>query len=218
VTGLVVVRAADLRTTAPGRRRTRRAPARDEGRGGGRTDGDELRQLVHRAQHHDEEAWERLYRSAYPRMLAYARRRAATAEAADDAVSEAMARAVAKIGGYRWTGAGFDAWLFGILRLVLLEGHRAERRDVRLRRRVGAQPQDGGEDAAAPVLVADEAARLRAALDRLRPADREVLELRLVAGLDAAAVGEVLGKGAGAVRMAQSRAVDRLRAALEDPA
>ena len=57
---------------------------------------------------------------------------------------------------------------------------------------------------------------VRAAFDRLARHEQEVLELRLVQGLSAEGVGEVLGRGAGAVRMAQSRAVGRLRTFYEE--
>ena len=57
---------------------------------------------------------------------------------------------------------------------------------------------------------------VRAAFERLAPHEQEVLELRVVQGLSAEGVGEVLGRGAGAVRMAQSRAVGRLRAYYEE--
>ena len=56
---------------------------------------------------------------------------------------------------------------------------------------------------------------MRAAFERLGDEDREVLELRVVAGLSAEEVGNVLGKRAGAVRMAQSRALERLRRELD---
>ncbi len=52
---------------------------------------------------------------------------------------------------------------------------------------------------------------VRAAFDRLSPEDQEVLELRVVAGLSAAGVAQATGRAAGAVRMAQSRALSRLR-------
>jgi RNA polymerase sigma-70 factor (ECF subfamily) len=66
------------------------------------------------------------------------------------------------------------------------------------------------------VLGREEATGLRRAFDRLAEEDRELLELRVVAGLDAAEVGRVLGKRAGAVRQAQSRALARLRVLLEE--
>lgn len=66
-------------------------------------------------------------------------------------------------------------------------------------------------------LLDDEQQRaLRAAFERLDPSDREVLELRLVGGLSAAGAAEVLGRREGAIRMAQSRALTRLRRLLEE--
>ncbi|MGI8758631.1 MAG: anti-sigma factor domain-containing protein [Acidimicrobiales bacterium] len=66
-------------------------------------------------------------------------------------------------------------------------------------------------------MVADEQARLvRAAFARLSPERQELLELRVQGGLTSAQTGEVLGKGAGVVRMAQARALDRLRRCMEE--
>jgi len=62
----------------------------------------------------------------------------------------------------------------------------------------------------------EEQAMVRAAFDRLDEEDRELLELRVVFGLDAQNVGEMLGKQAGAVRTAQSRALGRLRSNLQE--
>ena len=68
------------------------------------------------------------------------------------------------------------------------------------------------------ILGDEEALAVRAAFERLGPADQELLELRVMAGLSADAVGQVLGKRPGAVRMAQNRALGRLRALMEETA
>jgi len=69
----------------------------------------------------------------------------------------------------------------------------------------------------ASYVLRDERAKdVRAAFSRLSPADREVLELRVVGGLNADDVALALGKRAGAVRMAQSRALARLRDELQE--
>ncbi|MBA3429862.1 MAG: hypothetical protein H0U16_00025 [Actinobacteria bacterium] len=65
------------------------------------------------------------------------------------------------------------------------------------------------------VLANEEEESLRAAFIRLSDDDREVLELRVVGELDARQAGHVLGKRPGAVRMAQSRALERLREFME---
>jgi len=175
---------------------------------------EEMRRCVERAKASDPDAWETLYRHAYPGLHAFARRRLAGDHLADDAVSETMARAYAGIGNFTWTGRSLEAWLYGILRNVVSETHRASaRRDnpaqiIDLTRRL-TPPEEA-------TIASEERDEMRAAFARLDAEERELLELRVVAGLDAEATGEIIGKRAGAVRMAQSRALDRLRSFLRE--
>jgi len=152
------------------------------------------------------DAWEVLYRRAYPRLFSYARRRLPSDDAADDAVSEAMVRALDRASSFTWRGAGVDAWLYGILRNVVLESHRT----------TPTQPQADPADDRVPgplddIVGREQLGHVRVAFAALDAEDREILELRVVGGLTAQAAGEVLGRRSGAVRMAQSRAVGRLR-------
>jgi RNA polymerase sigma-70 factor (ECF subfamily) len=174
-----------------------------------------LGNLVDRARDCDPDAWEALYRGAYPKLFVYARRRLATDDQADDAVSEAMTRAIDAIDRFTLGPSGVDGWLFGILRNVVLEIYRRNGR--------AAPGALGGDERATAeagpldtVLAREERHRVRAAFDRLRPEDREVLELRIIGALDADAAGTVLGKRPGAVRMAQSRALGRLKVLLAE--
>lgn len=169
-----------------------------------------LRALVGKAVATDADAWEHLYRRSYPRLFAYARRRLSSDTAADDAVSETMLRALDRISGFTWQGAGFDAWLYGILRNVVLEVYRHDGRT----RSVGSLPEPREDGAPSPLdtlVRRDDHDQVRAAFRCLSSDDQEVLELRVVAGLSAEGVAEATGRGAGAVRMAQSRALQRLR-------
>ncbi|PZS16224.1 MAG: RNA polymerase subunit sigma [Acidimicrobiales bacterium] len=176
------------------------------------TRADDTRALVERARDHDEEAWAALYRAVYPRLLAYARRRLFDGDGAKDAVAETMARAVAGIDRFAWKGGGFDAWLFGILRHVVLDTQRARR----LHHLKDADHSPSGDAGPLEQVLADEeVGQVRVAFDLLGPGDREVLELRVLAGLSSEEVATVLGKRPGAVRMAQSRALERLRQSLE---
>jgi len=128
-------------------------------------------------------------------------------------VSETLTRALRRIGSFTWQGGGVDAWLHGILRNVVLEAHRAEHRVVS--RDAGDEvAADGGPEEA--VLRREQAVLVRTALATLPATDQQVLDLRFVSCLSADEVGAVLRKGPGAVRMAQSRALGRLRRALED--
>lgn len=177
-------------------------------------DPDGVEALVRAARRGDASAWEALYRRAHPRLLAYARRRLPSDDAARDAVSETMARAVRGLPAFRGEGAGFDAWLSGIVRHVVLDAQRSTgRRPVSSMEGV-AEPASSDAGPEELLLGAYEASTVRAAFSTLADDDRELLELRVVLGLSADEVATVLGKRAGAVRMAQSRALGRLRAAL----
>lgn len=173
----------------------------------------ELRELVRRAQESDPDAWEQLYVRGYSRLLSYACRRLSSRDEADDAVSEAFARAYRQIERFRWRGAGFDAWMYGILRNVVNETHR---RTSRVRPGVVPDLVSLETSPLDHVLDNEEAARVRRAFARLSPDDREVLELRIVCELDANQAAAALGKRAGAVRMAQSRALARLRVLMKE--
>jgi len=194
-------------------------------------DPDELREVVERAKSRSTEdggqaqpteiadAWEILYRHCYQRLISYALRRLPTRHLAEDAVSEAMFRAVRNIDRFTWQGAGFDGWMYGILRNVVLEQLRKPARADQLLERFGNDPTRHPQPAVTPQDHLDrliDSERLRAAFGRLDPGDQEILELRVVGELSAGDVGAVVGKSAGAVRMAQSRALERLRQAMEE--
>lgn len=173
----------------------------------------ELRRLVERAVRHDPDAWEALYRRMYRPLFGFARRRLFDDKAAEDAVSETMTRALDSIDRFTWQGGGFDAWLYGIARNVVRELGRNRGRTPHLLHDDRASVERGPEDHA----VADaETAAMRTAFGRLGPDDRELLELRIHGGLSSHDVGRLLGKQPGAVRMAQARALQRLRTILEE--
>src|SRR5581483_1117454 len=73
-----------------------------------------------------------------------------------------------------------------------------------------------GPDPADAALRRELRHRVRDALADLRPADREVLVLRFLERLTAAEAAAVLGVSAGAVKVRQFRAMERLRARLGD--
>lgn len=176
---------------------------------------DDLQELVKRATVCDPDAWETIFRRSHGRLLAFARRRTSSVDTAEDAVSETMLRALEKIDRYTWDGAGFDAWLFGILRNVVLEGYRAERRT----RRDSSFSSDRTVRVDGPLehaVAREEAENVRSAFARLTLDEQEVLELRVVAGLSSDDAAHVLGKKPGAIRMAQARALGRLRVMMEE--
>ena len=168
------------------------------------------RRLAELAATGDHDAWELIYRAVYPRLRAYAVRHVGH-HAAEDLVSETMTRAIRGIDGFRWTTAGIEPWLFGIARRAAADFHR---RAGRHRRWFGAVASPVATSPTDDMELADEHAAVRAAFARLSPGDRELLELRVIAGMSPEQTAEVLDKRPGTVRTAQSRALRRLRKGL----
>ena len=143
------------------------------------------------------ERFRALYDDAYPRVMAYALRRARTREDALDVVAETMLvvwRRLDQIPTDRRRLPG----VFGVARRVLANQYRAVARRGRLVARVAHQP-----DSAAPEFDA-----VHEALDALRPDHREILTLAAWDDLDNDEIAVVLGitPAAVAVRLHRARA------------
>ena len=114
------------------------------------------------------------------------------------------------------------AWLFTIAHRRVADHFRRRfrRREVELDEAVHLAHQGGRstlpavDDPEEAVLAAEQRAEVAGAFRRLRADQQEVLALRVLGGLSAAQVGEVLGKSEGAVRVAQHRALRSLREAM----
>jgi RNA polymerase sigma-70 factor (ECF subfamily) len=116
-------------------------------------------------------------------VYAYAVSRAGR-DVADDIVSDTFLVAWRRL---EVVPADSLPWLLGVARNVVQERHRDAARQFRLRSQVSAEVVGDVAEA-----VADRAATL-AALDALRPADREILTLAGWHGLPAREAAQVLG-------------------------
>jgi RNA polymerase sigma-70 factor, ECF subfamily len=178
--------------------------------------------MVRDARAGDTRALGRLYDTYRDRVARFATGRLGDAEKAEDVTSETFEAVLRNLGAYR-AGTDFEAWLFTIAHRRVADHfrRRSRRREVQLdetldpTHRGGRHPPFGGLPAVAgpeeAVLAAERRAELAGAFRRLRDDQQEVLALRVLGGLSAAQVGEVLGKSEGAVRVAQHRALVSLR-------
>lgn len=152
-----------------------------------------------------------LWRDLHPRLLAYFR--AAERDAAEDLAADTWVDVARSLHRFEGGEADFRRFAFTIARRRLLDHRRR-----RFRRRTEPTPAEdfadrpGHEDPAAAALDHQGLA----VLGRLPPEQAEVVLLRVVAGLDAAEVGAIVGKSAGAVRVVQHRALKRLAEILAD--
>ncbi len=158
-------------------------------------------------------AYERLWRAYAAPIASYLRLQGAYDP--EDLTSEVFLGAFRSLDGFRGNEDQFRSWLFTV----------AHRRLTDERRRAGVRPQwadNGGEvpdptggDVEADVLRQLSEERVVKLCDRLLPAQRDVLLLRLVADLTVEQVADALGKTTGAVKQLQRRGLVHVREILQ---
>lgn len=157
----------------------------------------------------DRRAWEAAYDTYGKGLMGFLVLRLGDRDDAAEALSETFLRALEKIGGLRGGADAFRAWLFRIARNVATDRIRA-----RTRLALEAEPDEtvdlltGGP--AERLIAAEDAREVREALAALPADDREVVWLRVCAGLSSDEVGEIVGKKPGTVRMQQLRALETM--------
>lgn len=181
----------------------------------GDTPQDEVRVLAARAVSGDHRATEDLIGAVHQLVHRYCRARLSrfpgAEHAADDVAQEVCIAVLSALPRYRDEGKPFEAFAYRIAAHKVADVQRSVYRS--------AQPQaelpevidlsDGPETLA---IRAADARKARSLLDRLPETMRELVVLRVAVGMSAEETGRALGMSPGAVRVAQHRAVQRLRA------
>jgi RNA polymerase sigma-70 factor (ECF subfamily) len=170
---------------------------------------DQLRQsdeaLVAAAQV-DRVAFAPLYTCYVDSIFRFCYRRLGNRAAAEDATSRVFERALAALPGYQ--KGPFRAWLFTIARNVVIDLHRANRRDQPLD--AAAEILDSRPGPEETSVHRSESAWIRGLLAHLTPDQQQIVELRL-AGLVDHEIAQVLGRSHVSVRALQYRALQKLR-------
>jgi RNA polymerase sigma-70 factor (ECF subfamily) len=177
-----------------------------------RADVDET-EIIARAQR-DRQEFAPLYERYLPIVYGYCRLRLNTVEAAEDATAVIFTKALAALPGYRPGAAGgFRAWLFTIAHHAVTDVYREQSRRPVSRFEAAADLVDRAPNPEEQAISTMDGIDLRRALTTLPDEQRRIVELRL-AGLTDREIATALGRGHGAVRTSQMRAVRRLRAML----
>ena len=178
--------------------------------------GDRLDAVVAEAVAGNRDALREVLEIIRPIVVRYCRARVGATErsglSADDVAQEVCLAAITALPRYKDQGRPFLAFVYGIAAHKVADAHRAAARNR-------ADPTDvvperfsmetGPEQMA---IDAESSARMNRLLAVLPEKQREILILRVVVGMSAEETAEAVGSTAGAVRVAQHRALARLKA------
>lgn len=177
--------------------------------------GAELDAAVLAAGQGDRAALEAVLASVQDPILRYCRGRIGVGErhlfSADDIAQEALMAVMTALPRYRDQGRPFMAFVYGIASHKVADA-------MRVVGRTKSDPTDvvpetptvvGGPEQLA--IAADTSARMKQLLEILPEKQREVVILRMVVGMSAEETAQMVGSTPGAVRVAQHRALTKLK-------
>jgi RNA polymerase sigma-70 factor (ECF subfamily) len=168
----------------------------------------------------DARAMNHLLTTIRPLVVRYCRARIGRQErtyvSADDVAQEVCLAILRALPTYRERGRPFLAFVYGIAQHKVADARRAAARN---RSEPVADVPDGVEDGLGPeqhALHNELSDRMGELLRILPDKQREIVVLRVVVGLSAEETAGVVGSTAGAIRVAQHRALGRLRKILTE--
>ena len=180
-----------------------------------RTDTRDFATTLERARRGSGRALRELYDALSPAVAGYVRARGAPD--VGTTTNEIFYRAFSRLDRFGGTEAGFRAWVFTIANNLLIDEHRKRARRPRTVASFEPARHDmAGGDAEAEAVANLTTEDVSELLESLTSGQREVLQLRVIAGLTLAETAEVLGKPLGAVKSLQHRAIETLRNTIID--
>jgi RNA polymerase sigma-70 factor (ECF subfamily) len=150
-----------------------------------------------------------------PLVVRYCRARVGSAErgqlSADDVAQEVCLAVMTALPRYQDQGRPFMAFVYGIAAHKVADAHRSASRnksDPAAEVPDVVSTEHGPEQRA---LESESSRQMTALLDTLPAKHREILVLRLIVGLSAEETAAAVGSTAGAIRVAQHRAIAKLK-------
>lgn len=180
--------------------------------------GEGFDEVLDAARRGDEWAWTALYRDLAPVLLGWLRSQRAPAP--EDLVSEVLLNVVRDLSQFAGDESAFRSWVFTIARnrTIDLRRHEQRRPSVAVDQSELGELSLPDEDMSLQVVEGMATDDLLELLAELSEAEREVLSLRYVAGLNQRECGGVLGKTLNNVKQIQKRGLRSLRTLLEQRA
>lgn len=145
-----------------------------------------------------------LYDQNFDRVYAFFARRVSSREEAQDLTAEVFQQALASIRTFKWQGAPFIAWLYGIAANVLSR-HWAKQ---------GKHRAEGLTDLSSMGGEIERSVMLAKVVETLLPDQKHVIVRRFVDQKSIREIAQELGRSEGAVKQLQLRALENLRAKL----
>ena|SRR5436190_5131761 len=174
---------------------------------------DPEKRLVEAAQA-DSRRFADLYELHFDRVYAFVALRVRDRGETEDLTSEVFHRALSNLGRFEWRGTPFLAWLYRIAHNAIAD--RARHKALDPVPSQGPEPSDPAAPAQEELEQAERRARLYRSVGSLPTDQRRVITLRFAHEKSIKEIAGELGRSEGAVKQLQVRALENLRARMEE--
>ena len=169
------------------------------------------RRLIEASQR-DRNRFGQLYQRYFDRVYAFAITRTRDRAAAEDVTAETFRRALQNLSHFQWKGVPFSAWLLRIAANAASDLLRHQARHAPLE----SLPEDEWEPWEARLIEVEQRTRLAELVKRLPKDQRRVIYMRFAGRRRNREIAEAMGRSEGAVKALQFRALQNLRAWVEE--
>lgn len=167
------------------------------------------------ARHGESWAWESLYRELIGPVTGYLRSRGA--RDADDVAAEVFLSVAKGIERFQGSEGSFRSWVFVIAHRRLIDERRTLRRRPSITDHLDGRIEiELGGDVEEEAFANLNQAWMKEIFEELTEDQREVLALRVIADLSLDDTAAVMGRGVGAVKALQRRALESARTMIEE--
>jgi RNA polymerase sigma-70 factor, ECF subfamily len=170
-------------------------------------------ELVRAAQAGDPSSFGQLYERYFDKVYGYLSFKLGSAADAEDLTEQVFLKALESLGGYKWSGIPFQAWLFRIAHNLMVDALRRKSRrpSEPLDEALPVADERRGID---PEAALDETLTREGLIDavsRLTELQRQVIAYKFAGGLSNAEVAQLMGKSEGAIKALQHAALASLQ-------
>lgn len=174
---------------------------------------DDFKEVLEAAKQGEAWAWSSIYRDLAGPLTGYLASRGAPEP--EDVTSETLLQVARNIQTFEGTASSFRSWVFVIAHRRLIDFRRAAGRRVAATSLDSAAVDPPGGDVEMEAVDRLVTREVEEALQALTDSQRDVLSLRIIAGLTVEETAEVVGKRVGAVKALQRRALATLSKRLQ---
>ncbi|MBK9053512.1 MAG: sigma-70 family RNA polymerase sigma factor [Chloroflexi bacterium] len=173
-------------------------------------------EVVKKAQKSDPVAVGKLFDDHHEAIFRFFWARVRDHHQAEDLTGELFTRMVAELPRYQHRDLPFRAWLYRIAHNLVIDSYRTHKGRVSLPLEEASQETSQTDHPDDMLEQTMETERIQQALDVIDPGQREVVELRFLAGLSLKEAAAALNKTVSAVKALQHRGLQSLRLLLQE--